>query len=116
MVRALPAYLRSGLIAGLTAFDQGFRLYPGAHGKRFAVASDLAVAEHYYESWHHSALAVQFQFAKAIKGLVCFSYYEHPRVLAALDVHGDQWIAKVAKDRLAKYAEDVRRADAEVTQ
>ncbi len=116
MVRALPTYLRTGLVAGLTAFDQGFRLYPGARGKRFADAGDLAAAEHYYESWHESAFPVQFQFAKAIKGLICFSYYENPRVLAALGVHGDQWIAKVAKERLAKYADDIRRADAEVTQ
>ncbi len=114
MVRALPAYLRLGLLAGLAMFDQGFRFYPGSGGRRFAAAGNLEVADGYFTAWHHSPLTVQFQFAKAIKGLLCFSYYEQPSVLAAIDVHADRWIAQVTRQRLEKYAQDVRLADEEV--
>lgn len=114
MVGALPAFLRAGLLAGLAAFDQGFRFHPGSGGRRFSGALDLRVADSYFVRWHHSKSPVLFQFAKAIKGLLCFSYYEQPSVLESLDVHADRWIAQVGRQRLEKYGEDVRRADEEV--
>jgi len=114
MIRAMPAYLRWGLVAGLLAFDQGYRFQRGSGGRPFAAAADPASAESYFERWHRSALSACFQFAKAVKGLLCFAYYEQPEVLEALGVHADRWIDEVGRRRLESYGAEVRRADEEV--
>jgi hypothetical protein len=114
MVRAMPTYLRAGLMAGLATFDQGCRAYPPALGKRFANVSDAAVAEAYYLLWDGSPLFVQHQFIKGIKGLLCFSYYEHPKVRESLGIFAEDWIVKVARERMEKYGDEIRSAEEDV--
>lgn len=114
MMRALPAYLRLGLLAGMKTFDEGARVYPGARGSKFSSLADEAVADRYFSFWAHSKNAIQHQFAKGIKGLICFSYYENPKVRAMLRLDAEGWVAQVARRRLETYAEDIRSAEEEV--
>jgi choline dehydrogenase-like flavoprotein len=97
---ALLGVLRAGarrlLRAGLTAFNQGSRLYPPARGRKFAALSDDR-AEAYYLAVKRGRLGPGLQL---IKGLVVFSYYELPSVKEQLGYRPDAYIADVSRRRL----------------
>ncbi len=105
-MRSIPFHMRTGLVAGLTAFEIGAIGFPSSFGRPF---SRLPVAKQdaYFASWWHSPLFPIRQFTKGIKGLIAMGYFEHPVVAARMQYHPEQWIAEVAARRLRDYASDI---------
>lgn len=113
-MRAIPAYLRLGLVAGLTSFELGATAFPSSRGRTFSrLPPDLQEA--YFRSWWASPVGALRQFAKGVKGIIAMGYWELPIVRERMAFHPDRWIAEVAKRRLRDYADDIRKADELVT-
>jgi len=110
LLGALPAGARWLIQGGLVAFDQGARLYPRAHGRRFArLGHDDADA--YFRAIlarPRGGLATSVQ---RIKGLVVFCYYEQPEVQEQLGYRPDGYIAEVSRRRLSRYGAQVRAGE-----
>jgi choline dehydrogenase-like flavoprotein len=101
LLSALPAGTRMALTAGLVAFDQGARLYPGSRGRRFA---RLPAAE--AEAYFRAALARGGGIGSAVhsfKSLIVFCYHELPQVKDELGYRPDGYMASVARRRLTTY-------------
>ena len=109
-MRSIPFHLRTGLVAGLTAFEVGSVGLPSSFGRTFSRLPE-AKQEAYFKSWWHSPLFPLRQFVKAIKGLIAMGFYEQPAVLSKLQYHPDQWIAEVAARRMRDYADDIAAQD-----
>ncbi len=107
LLGALPAGARWLIQGTLVAFDQGARLYPRAHGRRFARLGDDDA-----EAWFASIVARPrgglAAAVQRIKGLVVFCYYEQPEVKERLGYHPDGYIAEVSRRRLARYGAQIR--------
>lgn len=112
-LRAVPAPVRLGLLAGLEAFEQSARLHPRNLGRRFRDLP-LGLAEAHFERWWTSPLAPLHQFAKGARMLVTFSYYEHPKVRELLGYDPEAWIEKVRRERAERFAEEIEAAEAAV--
>jgi hypothetical protein len=111
LLGALPAGARWLVQGGLVAFDQGARLYPRAHGRRFVQLGDDD-ADAYFRAVlarPHGGLAAWVQ---RIKGLVVFCYYEQPEVKEQLGYRPDGYIAEVSRRRLSRYGAQVRAGEA----
>jgi hypothetical protein len=106
-LRAFPAGVRVGLVAGLTAFELG----PVAlHGRRFSHLDDDA-ARAWFGAWWSSPVMPIGRFARALKSLIALVYYDAQPIRERLAFHPEAWIAKVARRRLEHYARDVEREE-----
>lgn len=113
-LQACPAHIRTAQLVGLNTFEELARLDPRNLGRSFSEL-DKERASRWYSSWWHSDVVLFKTFAQLIKTLIAAEYYEHPRVRSQLEYHPDQWIAKVAKRRLDRYADEIREKEAAVT-
>jgi hypothetical protein len=111
LLGALPTGARRLVQGGLVALDQGARLYPRAHGRRFAGLGDDD-ADAYFRAIvarPRGGLAASVQ---RIKGLVIFCYYEQPEVKEQLGYRPDGYIAEVSRRRLSRYGAQIRAGEA----
>lgn len=111
LLGALPSGVRRLIPAWLLAFDQGARLYPPAHGRRFARLPDAA-ADAYIQAMlgrRRSGLATTLQ---RINGLIIMCYYELPEVKEQLGYRPDPYIAEVSRRRLSAYGAQIRAGEA----
>lgn len=111
LLGALPTGQRRLVQGGLVALDQGARLYPRAHGRRFAGLGDDD-ADAYFRAIvarPRGGLAASVQ---RIKGLVIFCYYEQPEVKEQLGYRPDSYIAEVSRRRLSRYGAQIRAGEA----
>jgi hypothetical protein len=111
LLGALPAVLRRLVPGWLVAFDQGARLYPRAHGRRFVRLSD-AEADDYFRAvlgMRRGGFATSVQ---RIKGLIIMCYYELPEVKQQLGYQPDAYIAEVTQRRLSTYGAQIRAGEA----
>ena len=111
LLGALPAGVRWLIPGGLVAFDQGARLYPRSHGRRFVRLPD-ADADAYLRAVlarRRGGLATSLQ---RIKGLVIMCYYELPEVKEQLAYWPDSYIAEVSRRRLSSYGAEIRAGEA----
>jgi hypothetical protein len=111
LLGALPPGARWLVQCGLVAFDQGARLYPRAHGRRFAhLREDDADA--YFRTIAARPRGWLAASVQRIKGLVVFSYYEQPEVKEQLGYRPDGYIAEVSRRRLSRYGAQIRAGEA----
>src|SRR5580704_11490329 len=111
LLGALPTGARRLVQGGLVALDQGARLYPRAHGRRFAGLGDDD-ADAYFRAIvarPRGGLAASVQ---RIKGLVIFCYYAQPEVKEQLGYRPDGYIAEVSRRRLSRYGAQIRAGEA----
>jgi hypothetical protein len=111
LLGALPTGARWLVQGGLIAFDQGARLYPRAHVRRFVRLGDDD-ADAYVRAIlarPRGGLAASVQ---RIKGLVVFCYYEQPEVKEQLGYRPDGYIAEVSRRRLSRYGAQIRAGEA----
>jgi hypothetical protein len=113
MMRALPGHMRLGLLAGLTTFDLSAAVVPSSRGRRFA-GLDRGRALAHYERWLHAPLLPMRQLAKAVKAVLAMGYFDQPVVRARLEYHPDRWIAQAARRRLDRWADAIRRHEADL--
>ena len=107
-LRSMPPLVRSGLVAGLTAYDLGARAYPKNRGKpAHRLEGERAAA--YFRAWRRSPIIFQRELAKGVKGLMCMSCYEMPEMQERIGYRPAGWIAEVTRKRLAVYSDDARR-------
>jgi hypothetical protein len=110
LLGALPAVARWLVQGGLVAFDQGARLYPRAHGRRFTrLGNDDADA--YFRAVTGRPRGGLAAGVQRIKGLVVFCYYEQPEVKEQLGYRPDGYIAEVSGRRLARYGAQIRAGE-----
>jgi hypothetical protein len=105
-----PAGLRWLVRLGLSALNQGARLYPPARGRRFVALAD-GPAEAYFLaalSARRGGLGAALQ---RIKGLVVFCYYELPEVKDQLGYRPEPYMAAVSRRRLETYGAQIRAAE-----
>ena len=112
--RTLPPYLRGGLLAGTATFMVGSAARPSTFGRVFHEL-DRDQARAYFHSWWESRIFALRQFARGIKGVLAFAYYEEPTVKEQLRYRPDQWIAEAARRRLEKYGAEIERHEEIVT-
>jgi hypothetical protein len=110
-MRALPAPIRAGLVAGLTTYDLAAI---AAHGKR-STALDADSAVRYFESWRTSGLALRREFVRGAGGLLRLAHYEQPQIQEELDYRPDGWISQVKRSRLQTYSDDITRHAESIT-
>jgi hypothetical protein len=107
-LRAFPAALRVGMIAGLTALEAAPVLAPRSLGKRFS-ALPLDDARRVFRSFWDSPVGAFRQLAKALKALVHLAFYDSAPMRERLSYHPDAWIAERARRRLAEFGADIAR-------
>jgi hypothetical protein len=110
-VSAMPALFRTGLMAGLTTYDQAARLWPPARG-RAAHSLPLDLRTRWYLHWLGGLTPVQRELAKAVKQLLVLGHYEHPVIQERMGYRPQQWIEQVKRKRLDVYSDDIARHDA----
>jgi len=103
-MQAMPAAVRAALIAGLTTYDLGAVARWGRPASKLGPAQ----AARYLDLWRHG-LAIQRELVKAVRSLVCLSYFEMPAVKERMRYRPDHWIEKVTRHRLATYGDDIAR-------
>lgn len=103
-MQAMPAAVRAALVAGLTTYDLGAVARWGRPASKLGPAQ----AARYLDLWRHG-LAIQRELVKAVRSLVCLSYFEMPAVKERMRYRPDQWIEKVTRHRLATYGGDIAR-------
>lgn len=107
---ASPAVLRSGLAAGLVAYDLG------AVPRYLRRAQHLAPAkaERYFASWEHGPTPLHVQLARGLNQLMSLSCYEQPAMMERVGFRPAPWIDEVRRKRLTVHRDDVRRQEAQV--
>lgn len=104
---ALPAHVRAGAVAGALLFEAAPALEPRTLGRTFS-RLDPASAEAVFARWW-AGHGPRKQVVKVLKMFLAFAYYEHPRVKERLTYDPDRWIAKVARERLERFAGEIER-------
>jgi hypothetical protein len=99
-LRSFPAVVRHGIAAGAVTIDVTSRLLREDPGRTFDRFFSLPGPPH--------------ALAKGIKAALAMAYFEHPLVRRALGYDQASWIAEVGKRRLERFAEAIRRAEADV--
>ena len=112
-MRTTPSGLRQALLAGLKAYDLAAIALPGHWGKR-AAALPKAKALAYFETWYHSKITLQHEFAKGVKSLICLACYEQPAMMAAIGYTPQEWIDKSVTRRLATYGSAIAKREQEI--
>ena len=107
-MRAFPQPARLALLVGLKTYDEAARVFPASRG-RAARDLDGEAASRYFASWLRGKFAVQREFARGVKGLVCLAYYETAEAKAKIGYTPEAWIEKVKKHRLAVYSDAIER-------
>lgn len=105
-----PALLRRALAAGFVTYDLGAL----PRYRKRARALTGADAERYYESWLHGITPVHKQFAQMLNQLMSLSCYEQPQMMEAVGYHVGPWIEEVKRKRLAVFADDIRKQEAQI--
>ncbi len=113
MLEVWPSAIRWCVRGGLAAFDQGARLYPRAHGRRF-VQLDDGDANAYFRAVLARQAGGMGPTLQRIKGLVVMCYYELPEVKDQLGYRPDDYIIAVSQRRLASYGPQIRAGEAAV--
>lgn len=103
-MQAMPAEVRAALRAGLATYELGALARWGRPASRLAPER----AARYLDAWRHG-LAVQRELVKAVRSLLCLSYYELPAVKQCMGYQPERWIDKVNRHRLATYGDDIAR-------
>ncbi len=106
-MKALPTYIRVGLIAGLTAFEVSAMGWPGTLGRPYSTL-DKARARAHFDLWWSSRFLPLHEFARAVKSLLAGSYYDQPAVRERMGYTPDKWIADVKRMREQKWADEIR--------
>lgn len=101
-MRASPAGVRAALLAGISGYEVAAMAFPAHLGTR-ASRLDDEQARAYFDSWWHSKLAPQHEFAKGIKGLIALSCYEQPAMMEEIGYTPQDWIDKSVRYRLKTY-------------
>jgi choline dehydrogenase-like flavoprotein len=109
-VAALPRAARFGVLAAAAAVDQGARLYPPARGRRLARLGD-ATASQYLGLLLDSHIALVRSTAAPLRALAALCYYDVPEVRARIGYEPDPHIARVARRRMERFGEEIRRAE-----
>ncbi len=105
-LRSLTPGIRYGFLGALSALEVSARLRPSSRGKPFSRLDDDHARRH-FESWWH-APSLGHAMAKAMKATVVMGFYELPEIRAQLAYAPDAWIAKVARRRMERYADEIR--------
>lgn len=107
---ATPRLVRAAARTGFAAYDA---LALPRYRKRAHKLGPVE-ADAYYESWRHGITPVHQQFALMLSQLMSMSCYEQPEMMKAIGYHVDEWVAGVTKKRLAVYADDIARREADI--
>lgn len=107
---ALPAHIRAGALAGALLFESAPALDPRNLGRTYS-RLDPATAEAVFARWW-AGHGVKKQLVKTLKMFLAFAYYEHPRVKERLTYHPEQWIGRVARERVDRFAREVEAHEA----
>jgi hypothetical protein len=110
LLRALRPAARRMLSAAFVVFDQGGRLYPPGHGRRFARMDDR-VADGYLRAVLERGDGIA-ALAERLKGLIVMCYYELPDVQREIGYRPGPYIAAVTRRRLERYGADIRAREA----
>lgn len=110
LLRALRPAPRRLLSAAFVAFDQGARLYPAGHGRRFARMDDR-VADGYLRAVLRRGDGIA-AVAERLKGMIVMCYYELPDVQLEIGYQPGPYIAAVTRRRLERYGAEIRAREA----
>jgi hypothetical protein len=88
---------------------------PSSFGRSFASLPPEKAAAH-FERWWSSPVPGFHDLAKALRMFLTFSAYEHPVMKAKLGYDPEVWIAKVTKDRIDRFADDIAAHEALMTE
>ncbi|MCP4445268.1 MAG: hypothetical protein GY811_07990 [Myxococcales bacterium] len=110
---ASPAGIRVALLAGFSGYELASMVFPAHLGVR-ASKLDAEKARSYFDSWFHSKLAPQHEFAKGVKGLISLACYEQPAMMADIGYTPQKWIDKSTRYRLQTYADEIVEREAEI--
>lgn len=113
-LRSIPAPLRLGILAGIATFESSARARPSSVGRAFS-RLPRELAEAHFHSYWHSPLGPIKQLARGMKMFLTMSYYEHATKRAQLEYHPEQWIGKVAQERLERFASEIEAHEALIT-
>ena len=105
-LRALRPAARRLLSVTFVVFDQGARLYPPGHGRRFARMDDR-VADRYLRAVLERGDGIA-ALVERLKGLVVMCYYELPDVQREIGYRPGPYIAAVTRRRLERYGPQIR--------
>lgn len=108
---SLPSFARAGLVAALWAFEGAAALVPSSRLRTFSRLAPDRAAALYGRWWTSPAL---HPFAKLLKMVVAFAWYELPEVKAAMGYTPERWIAEVSSRRLSQWKDEVARAERDV--
>ena len=110
-LRSIPWFARHGMRATLWAFELGALLWPRGALTRFSRLPPER-QEAYFAAWWDGPSATARQLIKGAKGLIALGYWDHPEVRKRLEYHPEAWIAKVAAQRLNRFAGEIAAHDA----
>jgi hypothetical protein len=113
VLAALNPVARRGLIAAMTALDQGARLYPRARGRRFSRLDDR-VAEAYIRALL-ARKGTAAMLVQRLRGMVVMCYYELPTVQREIGYDPAPYIVAVSRRRLESYGPEIAAGEAAVT-
>lgn len=93
----LPRPLQIGFPLGLRLLEWGPVVFTGRPVRMSRMSGDEA--RRYFESWLHSRIAPRRTLALGLRTLVYLAFYQHPRVLAVMEVAWDRRIAETVRLR-----------------
>ena len=106
MLGSFPRVVRGALLAGLAAFELGALAAPPWRARPFSRLSRARQEEH-FRRWWDSESPLPRQFAKAVKGVLAFAYYELPELRAEVAYRPEPWIAEIKARRLRVFAAEI---------
>ncbi|MGH7822404.1 MAG: hypothetical protein ACREQ9_21785 [Candidatus Binatia bacterium] len=94
-----PAPLRLAFPLGLRLLEWGPLLFAGRAARMSRMPCAEAAA--YLDGWLHSALAPRRMLLLGVRTLVYLAFYQHPSVLAAMEVGWDRRVEETVRLRAA---------------
>jgi choline dehydrogenase-like flavoprotein len=110
----LPPSTRRTLAAALVALDHGARLYPPARGRRFSQLP-VETAERYFGSLLNGRLGPVSLVANVLRSAIALCHYDVPEVRARVGYQPEPHIAALARRRLERHGEAIRRVEEAIT-
>lgn len=92
-----PAPLRLGLPLGLRLLEWGPCVFAGRFTRMSRMSS--LEAQRYIRGWIESRLAPRRVLGLGLRALVYLAFYQHPAVLAAMEVHWDERLEEAVRLR-----------------